>query len=198
MLLTMCHRCALCRSVRTYSEERGGFSPLHRGLFVSQRGQGEERKESAQWQMQLAIGFCFQNEQTLELFVPCPPNGGGGALKGWEGFLPYWFSWLYSTSASYKWCLRNRTAERLCVTNMTRLLPACFVLIFTYYCVLVLSKGEWSLAENFQILLSRFTLQFCRLLSFAVLLRAFNVPQSWLYRFLPHKGFRHFSRPNVP
>ena len=34
------------------------------------------------------------------------------ALKGWEGFLPYWFSWLYSTSASWKWCLRNMTAER--------------------------------------------------------------------------------------
>ena len=23
--------------------------------------------------MQFAIGFCFQNEQTLELLVPCPP-----------------------------------------------------------------------------------------------------------------------------
>ena len=34
------------------------------------------------------------------------------ALKGWEGFLPYWFSWLYSTSASWKWCLRNMTTER--------------------------------------------------------------------------------------
>ena len=49
------------------------------------------------------------------------------------------------------------------------------------------------MAENFQILLSRFTLYFCRLLSFAVLLRKFNnVPQSWHYRFLPHNGFRHF------
>ena len=34
------------------------------------------------------------------------------ALKGWQGFLPYWCRWLYSTSASYKWCLRKMTAER--------------------------------------------------------------------------------------
>ena len=34
------------------------------------------------------------------------------ALKGWQGFLPYWCRWLYSTSTSYKWCLRKMTAER--------------------------------------------------------------------------------------
>ena len=37
---------------------------------------------------------------------------------------------------------KKRTAKRLCVTNMTRVFLACFVVIFTYYCVLVLSKGE--------------------------------------------------------
>ena len=93
--------------------ERWLFSPPQRPLcFVARvRRVGRRKKESALWQMQLAIGFCFKNEQTLELLVPYPPYRVF-ALKGWEGFLPYRFGWLYSTSASWKWCLRNMTTER--------------------------------------------------------------------------------------
>ena len=86
--------------------ERWLLSPPQRPLcFVARVAR--TKKESAQWQMQLATGFCFY-EQTLELLVPCPPYRGV-CLKG---FLPYWCRWLYCTSASYKWCLRKMTAER--------------------------------------------------------------------------------------
>ena len=51
-------------------------------LFRSEGKEGSEKeKESAQLQMQLAIGFCFKNEQTLELLVPYPPYRGV-CLKG--------------------------------------------------------------------------------------------------------------------
>lgn len=132
--------------------------PSTEGSLFRSEGRVKKEKKARSGKCNWQSAFVFRMSKHWNYLSRVLPTGGGGALKGWEGFLPYWFSWLYSTSASYKWCLRNRTAERLCVTNMTRLLPACFVLIFTYYCVLVLSKGEWSLAENFQILLSRFTL----------------------------------------
>ena len=119
------------------------------------------------------------------------------ALKGWEGFLPYWCRWLYSTSASYKWCLRKRTTERRGRQNV------CVWQTWQGYYLRVLS---WSLL-NITVFLSlkiclkkseiwQKTFQYyCHAWqsSFAVLLPKFNnVSQSWRYRFRPHTGFRHF------
>ena len=145
--------------------ERWLFSPPQRPLcFVARvRRVGRRKKESALWQMQLAIGFCFKNEQTLELLVPYPPYRGV-CLKG-LGRVSAISVWLAIQHVRLMEVVlkehddrKKRTAKRLCVTNVTRLFLACFVVIFSYYCVLVLFKGEWSLAENFQILFSRFTL----------------------------------------
>ena len=58
MLLAMCHRCALCRSVR---REVAPLPCTEASLFRSKgrEGRKEKKKQSAQWQMRLAIGFCF-------------------------------------------------------------------------------------------------------------------------------------------
>ena len=70
------------------------------------------------------------------------------ALKGWEGFcailvyLAMQHVRLIEVVLTEQDGRKKRTAKRLCVTNMTGLLLACFVVIFTYYCVLVLFKGE--------------------------------------------------------
>jgi len=45
----------------------------------------------------------------------------------------------------------KRTAKRLCVTNVTGLLFACLVMIFTlYYCVMVFYKTSCLLKEQYQ------------------------------------------------
>ena len=64
MLLAMCHRCALCRSVTTCSVRRE-VAPLpstEASLFRSEGREGREKEKKSAlslWQMQLAIGFCF-------------------------------------------------------------------------------------------------------------------------------------------
>ena len=57
MLLAMCHRCALCRSVRTCSVRRevALLRSTEASVFRSE-GREKGKKESA---MQLAIGVCF-------------------------------------------------------------------------------------------------------------------------------------------
>ena len=63
MLLAMCHRCALRRSVTTCSVRREVALLPSTGASVfrseGKEGREKEKKESAQSQMQLAIGFCF-------------------------------------------------------------------------------------------------------------------------------------------
>ena len=73
----------------------------------------------------------------------------------------------------------KRTAKRLCVTNVTGLLPACFVVIFTYINVFwsFTKKKEgkiWQKVFSNKIIVTLVT-KGCRLLSSPVLLRKLTI-----------------------
>ena len=76
----------------------------------------------------------------------------------------------------------KRTAKRLCVTNVTGLLPACFVVIFTYINVfwsftkkICLKEGKiWRKVFSNKITVTLVT-KGCRLLSSPVLLRKLTI-----------------------
>ena len=111
----MCHRCALCRSVTTCSVRRevALLPSTEASLLRSEGREGREKEKKkarcgrCNWQSTFVLRMS-KHWNYLSRILPT----GVFALKGWEGFLPYWFSWLYSTSASWKWCLRNMTAEK--------------------------------------------------------------------------------------
>ena len=74
---------------------------------------------------------------------------------------------------------KRTAAKHLCVTNVTELLLACSVAIFTkYQCFLVFYKKEWWGLRQFIFqtkLLSRLSHKLCRLLSSPVRLRKFTI-----------------------